>query len=173
VKQQKPTRSSEGKPPQADARPGKVARPPVSLTRRAEACLHTWREARAPDVVHPTGTVLSRAGDDVRWWTWAGHRANATLAATLAAVADPVRRPTDYWVRLRADLTPGMWHAARADAGESLVLPDVDRRAVRGLKFSAALPERLAVATVAARLADFEGASAALAEPVRPHLRHR
>jgi ATP-dependent Lhr-like helicase len=43
----------------------------------------------------------------------------------------------------------------------------VDRRAVRGLKFSAALPERLAVATVAARLADFQSARAALEEPVR------
>jgi ATP-dependent Lhr-like helicase len=82
-----------------------------------------------------------------------------------------VQRPTDYCVRLREDLTPVMWRAARAGAGDSLVLPDVDRRAVRGLKFSAALPERLAVATVAMRLADFPGATAALAEPVRLHLR--
>ncbi|MCQ4043238.1 DEAD/DEAH box helicase [Streptantibioticus rubrisoli] len=147
------------------------ADPPVSLTRRALACLRTWREDDAPDLVHPAGTLLTRVGDDVRWWTWAGYRANATLAATLAAVADPVQRPTDYWVRLREDLTPEMWRAARAGAGNSLVLPDVDRRAVRGLKFSAALPERLAVATVAMRLADFPGATSALAEPVRLHMR--
>jgi ATP-dependent Lhr-like helicase len=51
--------------------------------------------------------------------------------------------------------------------GENLVLPDVDPRAVRGLKFSAALPERLAVATVASRLADFENARAVLGESVR------
>ncbi|MFF5406421.1 hypothetical protein ACFY8K_25790 [Streptomyces misionensis] len=38
---------------------------------------------------------------------------------------------------------------------------------VRGLTFSAALPERLAVATVAARLADFESARVVLEEPVR------
>ncbi|WP_329084814.1 hypothetical protein [Streptosporangium sp. NBC_01469] len=50
------------------------------------------------------------------------------------------------------------------------MLPDVDHRAVHGLKFSAVLPERLAVATVAARLADFEGARAALTEPVRLQL---
>lgn len=50
----------------------------------------------------------------------------------------------------------------REDA--DLVLPDVDRRAVRGLKFSATLPERLAVATVAARLADFESARSVLGE---------
>lgn len=143
------------------------ADPPVALTRRAQACLQEWHEEQAPDLVHPAGTLVTRAGEDVRWWTWAGYRANATLTATLSSISDPVQRPTDGFVRLREDLTAEMWREARADAGEALVLPDVDRRAVRGLKFSAALPERLAVATVAARLADFEGASAALAEPVR------
>lgn len=113
------------------------------------------------------GTLITRVGSDVRWWTWAGYRANATLAATLPSVTDPLQRPTDCWVRLREDLTPADWHAAREGVGENLVLPDVDRRAVRGLKFSAALPERLAVATVAARLADFQSARAALEEPVR------
>ncbi|MFE2022463.1 DEAD/DEAH box helicase [Streptomyces sp. NPDC059499] len=145
------------------------ADPPVSLTRRAEACLTEQREADAPDTVHPGGTLVTRVGNDVRWWTWAGYRANATLAATLPSIADPVQRPTDGWLRLREDLTPATWRAARESADDGLVLPDVDRRAVRGLKFSAALPERLAVATVAARLADFEGAGAVLAEPVRFH----
>ncbi|WP_449064931.1 DEAD/DEAH box helicase [Planomonospora algeriensis] len=145
------------------------ADPPVSLTRRAQACLVGWREEEAPGIVHPGGTLVTRAGDDVRWWTWAGYRANATLAATLPSIADPVQRPTDFSVRLREDLTPAAWQEARSRAGdgELLVLPDVDRRAVSGLKFSAVLPERLAVATVAARMADFDGARAALTEPVR------
>lgn len=143
--------------------------PPVALTRRAEACLTQAREDDAPGSVHSGGTLVTRVGDDVRWWTWAGYRANATLGATLSSVADPVQRPTDCWLRLREDLTPAMWRAALDGASERLVLPDVDRRAVRGLKFSAALPERLAMATVAARLADFDGAQAALAEPVRFH----
>jgi hypothetical protein len=30
-----------------------------------------------------------RAGADVRWWTWAGYRANATLAATLEGLGIP------------------------------------------------------------------------------------
>ena len=148
------------------------ADPPVSLTRRAKACLTGWREQEAPDIVHPGGTLVTRVGDDVRWWTWAGYRANATLAASLPTIADPVQRPTDCYVRLREDLTPDAWHAARAGTleGKLLVLPDVDRRAVRGLKFSAALPERLAVATVAARLADFAGAQAVLEMPARLHI---
>ncbi|GAA2246298.1 ATP-dependent helicase [Streptomyces ruber] len=145
------------------------ADPPVSLTRRAEACLAGWREGDAPDMVRPGGTLISRVGDDVRWWTWAGHRANATLAAALPAVTDPVQRPTDCCLRLREDLTYDMWRAARdsaADESAALVLPDVDHRAVHGLKFSAALPQHLAVATVAARLADFDGARTVLRDPV-------
>ncbi|MEV3845788.1 DEAD/DEAH box helicase [Streptomyces microflavus] len=145
------------------------ADPPVSLTRRAEVCLAGWREDEAPELVHPTRSLVSRHGSDVRWWTWAGYRANATLAATLPAIADPVQRPTDCYVRLREDLTHDMWRESHeaADGDAPLVLPNVDRRAVHGLKFSAALPERLAIATVAARLADFEGARAALQESVR------
>ncbi|MEV6672002.1 DEAD/DEAH box helicase [Streptomyces sp. NPDC051162] len=148
------------------------ADPPVSLTRRAAVCLSEWRDHDAPDVVHPGGTLVTRVGSDVRWWTWAGYRANATLAATLSSIADPVQRPTDCHIRLREDLTPDTWRTARAmaDEGSALVLPNVDHRAVHGLKFSTALPQRLAVATVATRLADFEGAHAALAEPVRFHL---
>ncbi|MFI6494568.1 DEAD/DEAH box helicase [Streptomyces sp. NPDC050564] len=141
--------------------------PPVSLTRRATACLTEQRESDAPDTVHPGGTLITRVGSDVRWWTWAGYRANATLAATLQSVTDPLQRPTDSWLRLREDLTPADWRTARENVSDNLVLPDVDRRAVRGLKFSAALPERLAVATVAARLADFDSARTVLGEPVR------
>ncbi|MFE3070571.1 DEAD/DEAH box helicase [Streptomyces sp. NPDC059247] len=145
------------------------ADPPVELTRRAEVCLRDWRVEEAPRVVHPGGTLVVRQGDDVRWWTWAGYRANATLGATLGSIADPVQRPTDCFVRLREDLTRSMWRAAldAARSGPALVLPEVDQRAVAGLKFSAALPPRLAMATVAARLADFDGARAALSETAR------
>ncbi|MEV6953318.1 DEAD/DEAH box helicase [Streptomyces sp. NPDC051183] len=148
------------------------ANPPVPLTRRAEACLTEWREEDAPQITDAGCSVITRDGTDVRWWTWAGYRANATLAATLPSISDPMQRPTDCYVRLREDLTPGMWREARTDTdgGNALVLPDVDHRAVHGLKFSAALPQRLALATVAARLADFDGARAALQETVRFHL---
>ncbi|MFJ3665552.1 DEAD/DEAH box helicase [Streptomyces sp. NPDC090106] len=141
--------------------------PPVRLTRRAAARL---AEARGTfeDVVHPGGTVVTRRGDsDVRWWTWAGHRANATLAASLPTVALPHRLLDDRFVRLRDDVEPRTWRAALADAGDGLTLPSVDPGAVRGLKFAEALPRRLAEATLAARMADLEGARAALEEPTR------
>jgi len=111
--------------------------------------------------------MIVRAGDDVRWWTWAGYRANATLAATLAEITDGVRRFDDSSVRLRSDLTLEMWRSATMDAHHRLCLPEVDERAMKGLKFSAALPVRLAEATLAARMADLESAAIVLAEPTR------
>ncbi|MFE1468596.1 DEAD/DEAH box helicase [Nocardiopsis dassonvillei] len=145
------------------------ADPPVPLTGRAQAALAKLRDEQASGSVHPGGTLVTREGDGVRWWTWAGYRANATLAATLSSVTDPVQRPTDLSVRLREDVTVEAWARAREGVRSDgpLVLPDVDPRAVRGLKFSAVLPERLAVATVAARLADFDGARTVLDEPTR------
>lgn len=141
--------------------------PPVRLTKRATAKLTEARDAHL-HTVHPGGTVVTRtSGGDVRWWTWAGHRANATLAASLPSVVAPHRRVGDQWIRLRDDLTHQVWQTARADSGVGLCLPEVDSRAVRGLKFAEALPPRLAEATLAARMADEEGAGKVLAEPAR------
>ncbi|MFC4060596.1 DEAD/DEAH box helicase [Planomonospora corallina] len=144
------------------------ADPPVRLSRRAAERLGALRQDEAGSV-HPGGTVVTRdpAAGDVRWWTWAGHRANATLAATLEGLAVPGQRVDDVSIRLRGDLTLPRWRAGTGDAAGRLCLPEVDGKALHGLKFSAALPERLAVATLAARLADLDGAAAVLAEPAR------
>ncbi|MFF5171336.1 DEAD/DEAH box helicase [Micromonospora sp. NPDC000089] len=141
--------------------------PPVRLTARARDRLAAEREDRA-SVVHPGGSLVVRAPhEDLTWWTWAGLRANATLTATLGEVVDPVQRFDDYTIRLRADLTRTEWRSLVADAVQRICLPDVSARALAGLKFGSALPERLARATLAARLADVSGALAVLREPVR------
>ncbi|WP_461031687.1 hypothetical protein [Streptomyces mayteni] len=142
-------------------------KPPGRLTGRATARLAEARD-RLLGTVHPAGTVVTRVtGGDVRWWTWAGHRANATLAASLPSVVIPHRRVDDQWIRLRDDLTVEDWKAALTDARAGLCLPEVDERAVHGLKFGDALPPRLAVATLAARGADEENATKVLAQSVR------
>jgi ATP-dependent helicase Lhr and Lhr-like helicase len=141
--------------------------PPVRLTPRAIARLEVVRDEWG-GLVRPGGNVIVRASDgDVRWWTWAGLRANATLAATISDIADPQQRFDDQHIRLREDLTPQMWRDATIDAAQRLCLPDVSDKALVGLKFSDALPKRLAIATLAARLADLDGAAAMLAEPSR------
>jgi ATP-dependent helicase Lhr and Lhr-like helicase len=62
--------------------------------------------------VHPGGTVIARGAFGVSWWTWAGYRANATLAATLSGLADGIQRFDDARIRLRSDLTVEMWKAS-------------------------------------------------------------
>ncbi|MFE4756572.1 DEAD/DEAH box helicase [Streptomyces mirabilis] len=141
--------------------------PPVNLTQRARSALVQAREEHL-ERIHPGGTLIIRdTGGHIRWWTWAGHRTNATLAATLDMVAVPGQHINDRWIRLREDVTPHSWGDATKDAVERLCLPFVDERALRGLKFSDALPLRLAEATLSARLADTESAAVVLAEPVR------
>jgi len=70
----------------------------------------------------------------------------------LSHLTDSVQRFDDASLRMRGDLTLEMWKAGTADAAERLCLPAVDERALAGLKFSEALPERLATATLAARM---------------------
>ena len=59
------------------------------------------------------------------------------------------------------------WKAGTVDAGERLCLPEVDRRALAGLKFREALPGRRAEATLAVRMADLKSAVPVLGEPAR------
>ncbi|MGH3249885.1 MAG: hypothetical protein ACRDOI_27310 [Trebonia sp.] len=111
--------------------------------------------------------MISGSDGDLRWWTWAGYRANATLHATLGGLADSAQRVTDTSIRLRADLRPGTFALAARELRDHLCLPEIDDKALAGLKFSDALPRHLAVATLATRLADTEHAAVVLAEPVR------
>ncbi|MFK0216220.1 DEAD/DEAH box helicase [Streptomyces sp. NPDC090298] len=141
--------------------------PPVSLTKRAVASLADAR-AHFMDAVHPGGTlIVRRTGGYTRWWTWAGHRANATLASSLGPVAAPGQRINDCWIRLREDVDPQVWKQALADASGQLCLPEVDARAVKGLKFGDALPARLAESTLAIRFSDLVSAQTVLDEPTR------
>jgi hypothetical protein len=87
---------------------------------------------------------------------------SAIEAASYVTLAEQLsRRDRPGWVILE------MWKAGTADAAERLCLPDVDQRALEGLKFNEALPERLATATLFARLADIDSATQVLAEPAR------
>lgn len=140
------------------------ADPQVSLTRRARHRLAEMRELER-STVRSGGTVVARTtAGDVRWWTWAGYRANATLASTLSGIADPMQGAGDLYVRLRKDLTPAEWTAGITGATQRLCLPAVSEKALAGLKLSTALPRRLAEATLAARLADLPHAALVLQE---------
>jgi ATP-dependent helicase Lhr and Lhr-like helicase len=142
------------------------ADPPVVLTRRASGVL-TGLRSDGIGRVTASGTVISGTDDDLRWWTWAGYRVNETLKATLSGIADPSQRVSDLSIRLRADLRAATWPSAARELRDRLCLPEIDDKALAGLKFSDALPRHLAIATLATRLADLDHAAAVLTEPVR------
>jgi len=135
----------------------------VLVSRRAASRIADVREAWATRV-DPTRSVVLRDAEGLRWWTWAGSRANAVLHAALDAVAPNLLDPLDTFdneqITLRFDARPGDLSAALREASERYgadfagVHPEVTRRAVEGLKFADLLPPGLAEATLAARIAD-------------------
>ena len=107
------------------------ADPPVTLTRRAAGTLAGLR-SDSIGRVRQGGTVISGSDDDLRWWTWAGYRANATLKATMGGLADQSARVDDLSVRLRPDLRPHTWRAAVRELRDRLCLPEIDDKALSG-----------------------------------------
>jgi len=136
----------------------------VVLTRRADAALSELRETHSSHVVDD-GTAISRSSKgDVHWWTWAGSATNRTLHASLSNLVDRRQRVSDHAVRLFSDLSFSEVKKALADPLTEK-LPEVNDSAVEGLKFASALPDSLARATVAERLADFPGMREVIGEP--------
>lgn len=143
--------------------------PGVRTTRRAEKMRSELRDEYRNRVAL-TGTVVGPGGGSrARWWTWAGARGNAVLAAALSAVRPELLETStayDNWqIALRGDATAGAVasavSAAKAEFGSDFrgVVPAVDDRAVRQLKFFEMLPPELAIRTMAERLADYEAAA--------------
>lgn len=129
--------------------------PPVDLSRRAAAALSRLRIERAA-CVDAGGLVLTKRTKDQIWWTFAGSRANNSIAAALfdvgieaAASAESIRMDLCEVSDLRA-----VGKALEDGRPQALV----DQAAVDGLKFSAALPHALAVATLVERSSDSIGA---------------
>jgi ATP-dependent helicase Lhr and Lhr-like helicase len=138
----------------------------VSVTQRAAGVL-AGLCSDAIGRVYEGGLVISRDDLDLRWWTWAGYRTNATLKATLGGLADEAQRVDDVSIRLRGDLRPSTWRSLVNQVKDRLCLPEIDEKALAGLKFSEALPRHLAEATLASRLADVEHAKSVLLEAHR------
>lgn len=137
----------------------------VTFTARATKVLDELAAGYA-EVVSEDSLIVRLPDDSAgRWWTWAGTAANRSLQASLPSVIDPRQRIDEKSVRLIAGVTVQEFSAAIA--GVQWRDPGVDPGALRGLKFSAALPTELAVQTVAARLGDVAHAADVAAEKYR------
>jgi ATP-dependent Lhr-like helicase len=143
------------------------ADPDIDLSHRAKTVLATLRED-ADNRTWDAGAVVESRSDHPTWWTWAGAHANATLAAVLPDLVEVGRRIDNHRLHLRPDTTREQLRAALdAVTEKTMPAPLVTPDAVDGLKFGDVLPPDLATDTLAARIADPDGATAAAAAPLR------
>lgn len=128
----------------------------VTFTSRATNTLAALRQTYGGNVSTDRLIVRLPDGSQGRWWTWAGTAANRTLQASLPDLVDPRQRIDEKSIRLLPDVSAERFAAALATV--EWTDPPVDEAALRGLKFSAALPRGLAMHTVGARLGDVQSA---------------
>lgn len=124
--------------------------PDVPLTRRAVDRLALVREARVAQVADDR-IIVENVGDAQHVWTWAGLKANETLRAAMGG-------PTGQSWNDRMAVVGRRDVASCAIRICDQTVPAVPGEMAEALKFSAALPETIAVTTLAERYADRRGA---------------
>ncbi len=114
--------------------------------------------------------MLSRPPAGAEWWTFAGTRANATLAGELSRLCGGRVDHDAFTVTVEgAESMAAVQEAVRGLAGidVSAMEPLVEEAALEWLKFSRCLPRELALATLASRLRDEPAVRAVLGQPLR------
>ncbi len=112
--------------------------PAVKLLKRAVVRLEDGRTLHG-ERVDDGGLVMQRSETSIRFWTWAGLRANQTLIAAMG-LSDSATASNEG-ILLPVDV--GVADVRRANVREAV--PWISPDAVAGLKFSAALPGGLAL----------------------------
>lgn len=138
----------------------------ATVSRRATERLSDLREEFA--WVDSESTVLLRDGTCMRWFTFAGVRANATLAELFAELREDPSSVSNLALSLRGDVTEADFRSVMRRAQSLTVFPvPVPDGAIDGLKFSECLPREVGRHELSERLRDDDAARACLAEPVR------
>lgn len=127
---------------------------PNCWSRRATAAMATARAEFTGMDAHGAKLDVTESGKLV-WWTFAGYRANATLCGSLAEVGVTEATHDSLSITLANLPYPidELMVSLRDLATESLK-PEVNAKAVEGLKFSQCLPPELALGVLRSRLTD-------------------
>lgn len=114
-------------------------------------------------------TVAIQPGNGaVQWWTFGGHRANATLANELTRICGHKVSHDSFFLEFPVDHKMQDTEIAINELREQApadMLPEVDEAAIDGLKFSECLPLELALEMLSHRLQDTESTAYVLREP--------
>jgi ATP-dependent Lhr-like helicase len=144
------------------------ADPGVKLSKRGKACLEALRAEYAWLPVEGTA-LIHEAPRKWRWWTFAGLRANATLAHDLARRGLALLGRNNYSLALAGEGGAALLAAAireLAAQSEPLRAALPGEEAAAGLKFSFCVPQALARETLRQRWSDPGAVAVVLGEPV-------
>lgn len=128
------------------------ADPQVTLSQRAVARLAEVRTLRRDQVIED-GLVLERGEKSSVLWAFGGLKAHATLLSALPDEVAESATADNETITFRQGIDVDVLEGVSVED----VLPEIAPEVVDRLKFSAALPRDLAVATLAARFADTVG----------------
>src|SRR5690606_34232995 len=140
---------------------------PERLTSRAMAKLEALRTEFAWIDESSTQVVRDEAGE-LRWWTFAGQRANRTLGRLLGGLRAEAPREENLSIRLSDTASPDGLEAALRASGHTPALDgEIRQEALDGLKFSECLPVDLARRLLVEREADLGSVERVISEPRR------
>jgi ATP-dependent Lhr-like helicase len=142
---------------------------PPHWSRRAQDRLTGLREEYS--FVNAEGTtLLFRSPSGAAWWTFAGTRANASLAGELSRRCGARAEHDALTIMLGETDDVAAIPVAVRELGlrdPSAMIGSIDERALDGLKFSQCLPPCLALGTLTSRLQDVPALSEVLSQPMR------
>jgi ATP-dependent Lhr-like helicase len=115
-------------------------------------------------------SLLLESGDRWSWWTFAGAKANATLAYYLAQELKSTVSSDGFSLKFSEGVTSDQVQAAQQvliEATPAELRPVTHEKAIRGLKFGECLSPRLADEVTSMRLRDDAAVASVLNEQVR------
>ena len=143
--------------------------PDVTLTQRAQRKLAEIRTDMPGIQVGSTTVVEDEADDSIRWWTFAGLKANLELAARLSPMRDHIGQRDNLYINInQRTLPPGTDLVGMLDReGDLNELIRLAPWAVRGLKLAQVLTDDMAHEIAVRRLADEPAVDFVMNAPVR------
>lgn len=138
-------------------------------TERARRQFAEIRESYAWLAPEGKTTLIVTAGGEIEWWTFAGGRANAALANEFRGALGRETVWDNFTARVKGQpnitlVTAAIGELAKLPADD--LTPEVDARAIEGLKFQECLSRDVAVGVLRKRLADPEGVRGCLRQGV-------
>jgi len=139
---------------------------PAYCSQRAQGRLQSIRTDFAWVAGACTSLVLNERGCP-EWWTFAGDKANASLAAGLSENLKLATTQDSFTIRFSVNTSvPNIKHSLEELSGRPSGAPTIDEAALAGLKFSECLPKDLALHLLQLRGFDELGTEATLSKPV-------